>query len=170
MIWAVRRPMSWMGWRTVVRPGVMCEQISRSSPLFRFEGFRDRLGAAGLQVRPVPQAEHYRREEGAKAMARYLAATPPEARVEALFCENDVLALGALDTLRSHGAAGQIAVVGFDDIDLAATPGYDLTTYRQPDEALIAEAIRRLTTQEATNPRFLAPGTLVLRSSHLRRP
>jgi DNA-binding LacI/PurR family transcriptional regulator len=33
-----------------------------------------------------------------------------------------------------------IAVVGFDDIDFAAAPAYQLTTYRQPSD----EMVRRL--------------------------
>lgn len=61
-----------------------------------------------------------------------------------------------------------MAVVGFDDIELAATPCYDLTTVSQPLDVLINEAIRLLTSDNRSPSRFLAPGRIVLRSSHLR--
>jgi DNA-binding LacI/PurR family transcriptional regulator len=34
-----------------------------------------------------------------------------------------------------------LAIVGFDDIDLASTKAYDLTTYRQPSQQMVDELI-----------------------------
>jgi DNA-binding LacI/PurR family transcriptional regulator len=34
-----------------------------------------------------------------------------------------------------------LALVGYDDIDLAAAPAYDLTTYRQPLAEMIAAMV-----------------------------
>lgn len=59
---------------------------------------------------------------------------------DVLLCENDILALAALDVVRyefGRKVPEDIAVVGFDDIDLAAARSYDLTTYRQPIEAMV---------------------------------
>lgn len=69
----------------------------------------------------------------------------------------------------ARGEEGRIAIIGFDDIELAASPCYDLTTYRQPLEILVPEAIRRLAAEKNGERRFLAPGRLVLRASHLKR-
>ncbi|WP_243662589.1 LacI family DNA-binding transcriptional regulator [Plasticicumulans lactativorans] len=151
------------------RIGYMLGPFSQSTQLKRLEGFRDGLKEQGLEVEVILEARHYQRDCGFQALARYLDLTAPDARIEALFCENDILAIGALDALRARSDAIRMGVVGFDDIELAASPCYDLTTYRQPLELLVPEAIRRLTAEGEPAPKFLAPGQLVRRSSHLRR-
>ena len=151
------------------RIGYMSGPHSESTQLKRLEGFRDGLEAKGIAVGPILQAGHYQRPSGFRAMNRYLDGTPPHERIEAIFCENDILAFGALDAMRTRAESTSIAVVGFDDIELAATPCYDLTTYSQPLDILVNEAIRRLTSEDRSPSRFLAPGTLVLRTSHLRK-
>ncbi|GGO84470.1 LacI family transcriptional regulator [Marinobacterium nitratireducens] len=143
---------------------------SESTQLKRLDGFRDGLSDQELEVAPILEAGHYRRDCGFDAMRRYLDTTPASDRVEALFCENDILAIGAMDALKARGEEGSIAIIGFDDIEEADSPGYGLTTYRQPLEVLVPEAIRRLTaTEEQSERRFLAPGELIVRSTHLRR-
>ena len=58
----------------------------------------------------------WRRQPGAEAIARLLEL--PE-RPDAVFCFNDLLALGAVRGLRDAGleVPGDVAVVGFDDIE-----------------------------------------------------
>ncbi len=67
-------------------------------------------------------------------------------RPDAVFCANDVLAFGVLE-----GAAqlnlrvpDELMVAGFDDIPLASSPFYNLTTLRQPVEVIAAWIVRRL--------------------------
>ncbi|WP_375055332.1 LacI family DNA-binding transcriptional regulator [Zobellella sp. DQSA1] len=149
------------------RIGYMAGPPSESTQLRRLDGFRDGLAERGKELALILSAEHYQREQGYQSLLHYLDTTPREARIEALFCENDILAIGALEALRVRGEEGRMAIVGFDDIELAASPCYQLTTYRQPLQVLISEAIRRLTADESPS-RYLAPGALVLRRSHLR--
>ncbi|PSJ47294.1 LacI family transcriptional regulator [Zobellella endophytica] len=149
------------------RIGYMAGPPSESTQLRRLDGFRDGLAERGKELALMLGAEHYQREQGYRSLLHYLDTTPREARVEALFCENDILAIGAMEALKVRGEEGSMAIVGFDDIDQAASPCYQLTTYRQPLQVLIGEAIRRLTADEAPS-RYLAPGALVLRTSHLR--
>ena len=149
------------------RIGHMAGPASERTELRRLDGFKDRLEACGVTC--VLTTEHYRREQGMQSLLKYLGATPRDQRIEALFCESDILAIGALDALFSTGAQHRIAVVGFDDIEMASAPPYDLTTFRQPVDYLVAEAIRRIIDPEAVDAgSLLAPGTLVLRSSHRR--
>ncbi|MEJ2023276.1 MAG: substrate-binding domain-containing protein [Maritimibacter sp.] len=52
-----------------------------------------------------------------------------------IVCENDALAMGAIDAIRYRlglRVPEDIAVTGVDDIPQAASAAYDLTTYRQP--------------------------------------
>lgn len=67
---------------------------------------------------------------GVAAMENLLARVPD---LDAVFAASDLMALGAMQTLRREGISipGQVAVVGFDDIDLAASSVPPLTTIRQ---------------------------------------
>lgn len=54
---------------------------------------------------------------------------------DVLVCENDALAMGAIDAIRYElglRVPEDIAVTGFDDVPQALSPHYQLTTYRQP--------------------------------------
>lgn len=153
------------------RIGYMVGPLSERTELRRMEGFRDRLKENGVALSTVMEAAHYRREDGMQALLRYLEATPRANRLEAIFCENDILALGAIDALVLSNAQNKIAIVGFDDIELANAPSYQLTTFRQPIEYLVGEAIRRVVDADRDElPSLMAPGTLVIRNSHRRIP
>jgi DNA-binding LacI/PurR family transcriptional regulator len=69
--------------------------------------------------------------------------TPPDA----IFCASDVMAIGALSALDRIGVnvPNDVAVVGFDDIDLARLVTPSLTTVRQDKVGLGAAAIEVLT-------------------------
>jgi len=104
----------------------------------RLQGYRAGLESAGLPFDPalVMPAASYHRADGAAAMTELLAlADPPDA----VFCFNDMLAIGALRTLRDRGARvpDDVAVVGFDDIEESSYSAPGLTTIR-PDKARIA--------------------------------
>ena len=56
----------------------------------------------------------------------------------AVFCFNDIAAIGAIRALRDAGLSvpGDVSVVGFDDIQSAAYSTPSLTTVRQPLAAM----------------------------------
>ncbi|WP_321822581.1 MULTISPECIES: LacI family DNA-binding transcriptional regulator [unclassified Burkholderia] len=151
-----------------VRIGYMAGPTSLSTQLKRLDGFRDGLAERGLGVEVVLDADHYRRDCGFRAMSEYLYSTAAADRVEAMFCENDILAVGALEALKTRRCTGTVGIVGFDDIELASSPNYELTTYRQPMARLVDEAMRRLTDGNCVPRTFLALGELVIRRSHVR--
>lgn len=153
------------------RIGYMAGPLSERTELRRMEGFRDRLKEHGIALTTVMEAGHYRREDGMQTLLRYMEATPRANRLEAIFCENDILAVGAIDALVLSNAQNKIAIVGFDDIEIANAPSYQLTTFRQPIEYLVGEAIRRIVDRDLVDlPSLMAPGTLVIRASHRRTP
>jgi DNA-binding LacI/PurR family transcriptional regulator len=104
----------------------------------RIQGYRAALAAAGLPYDPalvVPAAE-WRRQHGAAGARRLLETVRG---LDAIFCLNDLLALGALRTLADAGRAvpADIAVVGFDDIEEGRYSVPTLTTIA-PDKSAIA--------------------------------
>lgn len=136
--------------------------------LQRRQGFDERLAEDGGGPALLLAAEHYDRQSGYRAMIDYLQSVPAEQRVDALFCENDILALGVLEALRLSGQQGQIAVVGFDDIDDAAAEGWQLTTFSQRIDLLITEALNRLIDGRATPGGEWRLGEIRIRQSHLK--
>jgi DNA-binding LacI/PurR family transcriptional regulator len=112
---------------------------SDASSLDRAAGFAQELAEAGLQPVAVDYAGDYSHEHGRRAMHALLDAHRPDA----VFCGDDILALGALDACRERGlrVPEEIGVVGFDDMKLAAWPGYRLTTIRQPMAEMVRHAI-----------------------------
>ena len=80
---------------------------------------------------PIVRQGDWTREGGAAAMAELLDARPAP---DGVFCANDLMAIGALDTVRARGihVPEDIAVAGFDDIDSAAIVTPPLTSVVNP--------------------------------------
>jgi len=73
-----------------------------------------------------------------RAAGGRLADLSPAERPTAVFCANDLLALGVLQemTLRGIRVPSDIAIVGYDDIEFAAAAAVPLSSVRQPREHL----------------------------------
>src|SRR4030095_5077121 len=86
----------------------------------------------------------------------------------AIFCANDFIALGVLNHAIELGISvpDDIAVIGFDDIEMAAWPAFSLTTVHNPllDIARrAAETLVDLIESSATVQHDVFPTNLVLR-------
>ncbi len=91
---------------------------------------------------------------GAEAADQIRAAGPYGPGVPtAAFCTNDLLALGLLRRLSQLGAQvpGDLAIVGYDDIDFAADSAVPLTSIRQPKYEL-GRTAAQLLLEEADAP------------------
>jgi DNA-binding LacI/PurR family transcriptional regulator len=126
-----------LGRRRIAAIGDQPRPQSQTAHL-RLRGYQDALAAAGLPVLPelVAEVEQYHRADGAAAVRRLLSL--PE-RPDALFCFNDLMALGALRALHEAGVRvpEDIAVVGWDDIEDGRYSMPTLTTV-SPDKHQIA--------------------------------
>ena len=107
----------------------------------REAGWHRALAAAGI----VPRADEVVRgdfgpQSGAAAMRRLLQSA---SRPTAVFVCNDMMAIGALHAAHEAGidVPGDLAIVGFDDIELAAYTSPPLTTVAQPKEAIGTGAV-----------------------------
>lgn len=99
----------------------------------RVRGWRGALEDAGLEV-PELLVGDWSPQSGYALGQRLV----DEGLPRAVFCGNDLMALGLLAALRdgSVEVPGQVAVVGFDDIEGAAFLRPALTTVRQPFKEL----------------------------------
>jgi LacI family transcriptional regulator len=90
---------------------------------------------------------------------------------DAIFCASDVMAIGALSALEEIGARvpDDVAVVGFDDIDLARVVTPSLTTIHQDKVGLGAAAVEVMTRilehPDSTPPASVLPVELAIRDS-----
>ena len=107
----------------------------------RFRGFTDALAANGLRpddglvrhgLRTADQARH--------AAHDLLAADPPQA----IFTSQNLVTLGVVEALHERDLQHDIAVVGFDDIPLAAVLQPGITVMAQDPAAVGREAVVRL--------------------------
>ncbi|HEY0935314.1 MAG TPA: LacI family DNA-binding transcriptional regulator [Trebonia sp.] len=87
---------------------------------------------------------------GQKAGAE-IAALPAPERPTAVFCTNDLIALGVLQEMTRHRirVPEDISLVGYDDIDFAAAAAVPLTSVRQPRQQLGRTAARMLLEEAA---------------------
>jgi len=130
-------------------------EAGERSGALRLRGFGNAIAETGRPVDPrlvVPVNRHHR-EEGYAAMVRLLSG---DSRPDAVFCFNDLLALGAIRAVVRAGlnVPRDVAVVGFDDIEDGRYGTPSLTTV-SPDKAGIARAAVELLGRRIDTP---APG------------
>jgi LacI family transcriptional regulator len=95
-------------------------------------GYQHALEDRGFDVRPGYMVRgDWTRQGGRTAMRRLLALPEPP---DAVFCANDLTAIGAMDVARELGLSipEDLAVVGFDDVDAASMVHPRLTTVQNP--------------------------------------
>ncbi len=111
----------------------------------REKGFTEGLLERGAQLFLRDNGDDtYTYEAGYSAAERIL---NRKKRPDAVFCANDLIAMGAMDYARGQlglHVPDDLSIVGFDDIPMANWPGYDLTTVQQPIEWMVDATIERL--------------------------
>jgi LacI family transcriptional regulator len=102
----------------------------------RLAGYVNAINNLGLEPDPkLCAVGDWSRESGMAALYRLLdQAVPPSA----IFCANDLMAIGALDAAVESGLSvpGDIAIVGVDDIEAASLVRPGLTTVRVPSQEI----------------------------------
>jgi DNA-binding LacI/PurR family transcriptional regulator len=132
------------GRRRIAVVGAQPPPFGHSARL-RLRGYRDALAEAGIRYDPalVLEALDWRRQPGVAAVAQLLALPEPP---DAVFCLNDLLALGAVRGLTDAGVRvpEDMAMVGFDDIEESRYAMPSLTTVAPDKEAIARHAVERL--------------------------
>jgi LacI family transcriptional regulator len=118
----------------------------------RYEGALRALDRAGRQARDLHMIDvgSLNVAAGQKAGAE-IAALRAADRPTAVFCTNDLIALGVLQEMTRHKirVPEDVSIVGYDDIDFAAAAAVPLTSVRQPRQQLGRTAARMLLEEAA---------------------
>lgn len=137
----------------------------------RLDGYQRALREAGRTVDERLIAHgNFRFEGGMAAMKTLLSRAHPDA----VFCANDLMALGTIAAARAHGleVPGDLAVVGFDDIPVARLVHPPLTTMAMP-KARLGRAAAELLVERIEQRGEVAPqrkgfeAQLIVRASSL---
>jgi DNA-binding LacI/PurR family transcriptional regulator len=128
-----------LGRRRIGFLGHETDRLSWTSTL-RIEGYRAALDDAGLPVDPsllVPRRQDGDARDAEEALS---AALDAGLELDGLLCRDDLAAIGALRALRRHGldVPADVAVIGWDAIELGASTAPSLTSVA-PDTRALAE-------------------------------
>ncbi|AHJ75924.2 transcriptional regulator RbsR [Kosakonia sacchari] len=110
--------------------------LDKTPARLRLEGYREAMARAGLMIREGDEIESdFEFGGGFDAMQALLAMNE---RPQAVFIGNDAMAVGAYQALYQAGLKipQDMAIVGYDDIELARYMTPPLTTIHQPKDEL----------------------------------
>lgn len=135
----------------------------------RADGYQQALMEAGIPLDPeLVRMGDFHPESGWKAATQLLNLSD---RPSAIFACNDLMAMGVLRAASEYGIAvpQQLALVGYDDIELAAYTTPPLTTIAQPKHDMARIAINNLVEKISNNvgeyKRSVLEPVLVVRKS-----
>jgi LacI family transcriptional regulator, repressor for deo operon, udp, cdd, tsx, nupC, and nupG len=159
-----------LGRRRIVAVGAKRGSTAATAEL-RLAGYRRAMTEAGVERDGALEVatDDFTRAAGIRAVDDLVAAGTD---FDALFCFNDLLALGAMQALRRHGldVPGDVAVVGVDDIEEGRHSDPDLTTVAADLSVLAAAAVDSLVRRldDPASPdgdSIVVPHRLVVRGS-----
>jgi LacI family transcriptional regulator len=133
----------------------------------RLQGYKNALTKADLPIDPnlIVPAQFFRKQ-GYDAMRQLLPSKP-----DALFAAGDTIAIGAIQAAQEAGLTvpDDLAVIGFDDVNVAAAFSPSLSTMRQPVQEkgrVAAQLLIDLIEDRIQGPKhILLPTELITRES-----
>ena len=137
----------------------------------RHQGYRQALEEAGLPIEPSLTVHGDGKPEGAEAPAAELLRRPQPPT--AIFCYNDLTALGAMHEIRRQGfrIPEDMSIAAFDDLYISQYLNPPLTTVRQPMRQmgrLAMETLLRIYDGGEAGQAIRVPGKLIVRESTAR--
>ncbi|WP_026874420.1 LacI family DNA-binding transcriptional regulator [Jiangella gansuensis] len=139
----------------------------------RYDGAVDAIEASGADIEMGAVTTPALNVVGGRMAGDQIAASGD--LPSAVFCANDLVALGVLQALTHAGlrVPADVAIVGYDDIDFAAAAAVPLTSVRQPRQLLgrtAAELLLAETTEaEHTHRQVIFEPELIVRDSSAPR-
>ncbi|MCG3267902.1 LacI family DNA-binding transcriptional regulator [Yoonia sp. I 8.24] len=125
--------------RGYTRVGFLGGPQAATSTQDRMTGFLDTLQVHSNVGVTASFASAYSFEAGRAEMLRLMDAP----LAEAYFCGDDVLSIGVLSALQSHGLSvpDDVGIIGLNDMEMAAWDNINLTTIHNPIAEIIASSV-----------------------------
>ena len=149
------------------RPAYIAGVEDTSTSIDRERGFLQVMDDNGINI--LREVGNYNYNDAYAAALRLVDSTEP---ADAIFCANDIMAIGALDAVRSTmdmKVPDDISIIGFDDIPMASWPSCNLTTVRQPVNLMVDSSVKdlisRINKPETPPNQKVITGELVYRGS-----
>ncbi len=135
----------------------------------RFNGYQQAMEKYGLPTSAsLVESGDFRQPSGYQAMNRLLDQKNPP---DAVFAANDEMAIGAIEAIRNRKLTtpDDVAVIGYDDIQLASYVQPSLTTVRQPMRQFgilaVQQLLRRINDPSTSPETIVLPTQLIIRHS-----
>ncbi len=132
----------------------------------RYEGFLRAHATSGVEAPAHPLPVHLTPQTAYETIGEFLDAGN---RVDGIVAATDIIAMAAIRALHERGlmVPGDVAVVGYDDLEIAIHAAPALTTVRQDIGAgalAMVDLLMRRLAGETTEP-FILPPELIVRQS-----
>ena len=124
--------------------GIIAGELSKTTAKTRYEGFVHAMQEAGLTINPNWVMEgFFEPEDGYEYMNKILR---QDTLPTAVFCCNDVMALGAISAIGERGlrVPDDISIIGYDNIHASRFYAPPLTTIHQSKSRLGVQAVNLL--------------------------
>nr|WP_309787374.1 ribose operon transcriptional repressor RbsR [Pantoea dispersa] len=155
--------------RGYTRIACIAGPLDKTPARLRLDGFHQAMAASGLAVPPGYVVDgDFEFQGGFNAMSQLLALDPPP---QAVFTSNDAMAVGVYHALYQAGlrVPQDMAVMGYDNIELARYLTPPLSTIHQPKDELgelaIDTLIHRMSDPDASQQTLVLTPELVERGS-----
>lgn len=132
--------------------GIIAGELTKTTAKTRYHGFLQAMKDANLTVNPNWVVEgFFEPEDGYECMNKILA---QESLPSAVFCCNDVMALGAISAIGEKGlrVPEDISIIGYDNIHASRFYSPPLTTIHQSKSRLGVQALSLLFKRILDNP------------------
>jgi LacI family transcriptional regulator len=149
-------------------PCFMSGPKTLSTALGRRQYFMDYWSKRLGKEIPEISSERYSALSGSQSMRAFLELCQHEKKsIDLIMCDNDILAYGAKDVIvHEFGmhVPDEIAIAGFDNIELSGAHPYQITTYDQPHDEMISALVDMIVGRKPKKP-VMFLGHLVVRQS-----
>jgi DNA-binding LacI/PurR family transcriptional regulator len=121
------------------RPAFVSGESDVTTNRDRFLGYSRRLNEIGIALDSHLTGGEFSYSAGYHAAQCAISSAK---HPDFIFFASDIMAIGGIEAIRAAGlrVPEDISVVGFDDVPGASWPAYNLTTVRQPIEAMVDNA------------------------------
>ena len=151
------------------RIGMINGSLASVDGFERFEAYKEALKKFNLNYdETIVGCGEFEERNGHEEMKRILCGS---VLPTAMFCANDMMAIGAMRAIKEKGlkVPGDIAIVGFDDVEAASLVEPSLTTIRPPLEDIGIKAIEliksRIKDPQKPAEEIILKTKLIIRSS-----